>query len=582
MLKHHTRGASSRRGFGSIPRVGAKFKKSRPRSLRLESLEDRALLTLAGNQLFPDDSPWNRRIDTAPIAGNSSTLVSSIGANRGLHPDFGTIYEGAYIGIPYTVLTGSAPLYNVVIDAYPDESDDVQVPIPAGAMIEGDPLDPEYNEGDRHLIVYDPVANVAYEMFNVHRPSETDDGQWHADSLAFWDMTQNSFRTPEFTSADAAGLPILPGLVRVDEVLDQGVIDHALRFTVPNSRDSYVFPATHQAGVDSIAYPRMGERFRLKQSFNISGFSATNRVILQALKDYGMIVADNGTGWYLSGAPSPRWNDSDLHFLQDILGSNFEAVDLTPKLTSLNQTSGSTSGGTSVTITGQNFSGNAGKLEVRFGGTLASSVTILSDTQLLVVSPPHAAGGVAVIVKTPYGTTPGGAIQFTYTSTAPTSQVVGRRLFYNASGTAGRYDGGNLAINSLDDNAIATDKAAYLWESPGAATFANVSSYSLGINGIMVDISGSHPNVSANDFIFRVGNNNAPGRGRPLTRRAASRCGPAPVWADRTASRLFGTARQRPKSSGSKSSCWRTPIRVLGKRLATRRATEMRSSSAMP
>ena len=468
-------------------------------------------MTLAGNQLFPDDSPWNQRVDGAPVAANSATLVNSIGASAPLHPDFGTIYEGGYIGIPYVIVSGSQPGVNVIIDAYPDESDDDLVPIPAGAPIEGDPLPPEENDGDRHLIVYDEDNNKSYELYRAFRPGEID-GQWHADSEAVWDMTQNSFRTPGDTSADAAGLPILPGLVRVDEVLDQGAIDHALRFTVPFSRNSYVFPASHQAGVNNAAYPRMGERFRLKQSFDISGYSAANRVILQALKTYGMIVADNGSGWYLSGAPSSRWDDDDLHDLSQILGNNFEAVDLSPRITSLGQTTGPTAGGTAVTINGLNFSGAAGMLEVRFGSTLATNVTILSDTQLVATSPPHAAGAVNVTVKTPYATSAPATSQFTFTSGPAPAQVVGRRLFYNESGgSATRYDGNNLAINSSDDNAIATDKTAYLWEDAGAATFANVSSFTKGINGIMVDITGSHPSISANDFIFRVGNNNSPG-----------------------------------------------------------------------
>ncbi len=468
-------------------------------------------MTLAGNQLFPDNSPWNQRVDAAPVATNSATLVGSIGASVSLHPDFGTIYEGGYIGIPYVIVSGNQPTVNVVIDAYPDESDHDPVPIPPDAPIEGDPLPSQDNDGDRHLIVYDQDHNKAYELFNVHRPSETGDGQWHADSEAVWDMTQNSFRTPGFTSADAAGLPILPGLVRVDEVLDQGMIDHALRFTVPRSRNSYVFPASHQAGVNNTAYPRMGERFRLKQSFDISGYSAANRVILQALKDYGMIVADNGSSWYLSGAPSPRWDDDDLHDLGQILGSNFEAVDLSPRLTTLGQTSGSTAGGTAVTINGLNFSGAAGQLEVRFGSSLATNVTILSDTQLVATSPPHAAGPVSVTVKTPYGTSAPATSQFTYTSGATNSQIVGQFLFYNGSGTSTRYDHNDLAINSFDDLAIATDKTAYLWEDAGAATFANVSSYTKGINGVMVDVAGTHGTITAADFIFRVGNNNSPG-----------------------------------------------------------------------
>src|SRR5262249_43010149 len=257
------------------------------------------------------------------------------------------------------------------------------------------------NTGDRHLLVYDQDNNVGYELFNAHRPSETADGQWHADAEAVWDYKKNSFRPAGYTSADAAGLPILPGLVRPDEVLGYAVINHALRFTVPPSRNAYIYPASHQAGVNNTAYPRMGERFRLKQSFDISSYSLANRVILQALKDYGMIVADNGSGWFLSGEPSTRWDNSDLHNLGSILGSNFEAVDLTPAVSGLGQTSGPTTGGTVVTINGRGFSGAAGLAKVLFGTAAATNVTVVSDTQMTASAPAHAAGTVDVTVVTP-------------------------------------------------------------------------------------------------------------------------------------------------------------------------------------
>jgi hypothetical protein len=485
------------------------------RPLRLEALEVRTLMTLQGNQLFPSDNPWNERITNAPVAANSNTLVASIGTASPLHPDFGTVFNGALNGIPYNVVSKTQPKINVVIDAYAGESDLVPVPIPAGAVIEGDPLSPSQNTSDRHLIVYDQDNNIAYELFNAHRPSEEPDNEWHADSEAVWDMSKDSFRTPGFTSADAAGLPILPGLVRPDEVLDQGVINHALRFTVPRSDSSYVFPASHEAGVDNPAYPRMGERFRLKQSFDISGFSPADRVILQALKDYGMIVADNGSSWYVSGVPSSRWSDDDLHTLTQVPGSAFEAVDLSPIVSSLDQTSGSTGGGTTVTLHGQNFSGAAGQLRVFFGTTPVSSaqVSVVSDTVLVVTSPAHSAGAADVTVETPYGTSAVSTVdKFTFTSGAT---VAARYLFYDNST---RYDAtGNpqTPLPFSDDNAIATDKTAYL-PSSGPATFANVSSYDKGINGIMVDLSGSGSHTAimqsniTNDFTFKVGNNNAP------------------------------------------------------------------------
>src|SRR5207249_11122356 len=223
-------------------------------------------------------------------------------------------------------------------------------------VIEGDPLTGTQNTSDRHMLIYDSDNNVVYETFNTRRPSETVDHLWHAGSEAVWDLKKDTFRTPGNTSADAAGLPILPGLVRPDEVFDQGVINHALRFTVANSRDQYVYPASHVAGSNNASLPRMGERFRLKASFDISAYPAADRVILQALKDYGMIVADNGGNWFLSGTPSSRWSDDDLHLLTQVPGSAFEAVNLRPVVSSLGQTSGPTAGGTPVTINGLNFS----------------------------------------------------------------------------------------------------------------------------------------------------------------------------------------------------------------------------------
>jgi hypothetical protein len=511
----------------------------RTRRLQLECLESRKLLSLNGNQLFPADSPWNRRINDAPLADNSAALINSIGASAKMHPDFGTVWEGANIGIPYNVVSGTQAKLPVVVDGWPGESDLLDVPIPPNAVIEGDPLPSSQNTGDRHLLVYDKDNNVVYELFYARRPSETSDGKWHASSEAVWNMNVNSFRTPGDTSADAAGLPILPGLVRPDEVLDQGVINHALRFTVPRSRDEYVFPASHDAGSANVAYPRMGERFRLKQSFDISGFSAPNRVILQALKDYGMIVADNGSSWYLSGSPSSRWDDDVLGELKSIAGSNFEAVDLTPLVTSLTTTSGSTAGGTQVTVRGQNFSGNAGNLAVLFGNTPATQVSIQSDGTLVATAPAHAAGTVDVTVQTPYGTSdvvPGD--RFTYAATAAAA-VQGVRLFYKGSP---KWDVTTATMPGFsDDNAIATDKSAYL-PGGGASTFANVSSYTNGINGIMIDLAGAHGALTAADFVFKTGNNNSPNTWSPApaptlvtTRAGAGTSGSDRVelvWAD--------------------------------------------------
>src|SRR5262245_38712795 len=422
---------------------------------RVEELERRDVPSLMGNQLFPADNPWNQKIAGAPVAGNSATLVNSIGANSAFHPDFGTIYNGAYIGIPINIVPGTHPKLQVMVDDWPDESDQIPVPIPAGALLEGDPLPSSQNDGDRHLIVYDKDNNVAYEMFNVHRPSEEPDGKWHASNISFWDMKTNYFRTPGDTSADAAGLPILPGLVRPDEVFDQGIITHALRFTVPATDDSWIFPASHQAGVNNPNLPRMGERFRLKASFDISGFSPANQVILQALKDYGLIVADNGSGWYVQGQPSTRWNDAELSQLKSLRGSNFEAVDLTPRATSATSPKGSVTQGTVVTINGSNFGGGAGLTKVFFGTLLATSVTVVSDTLIRAVAPAVPSGPVSVKVQSPYGTSNSVIVgSFTppklTTLTAGDGQVFG----LDAQNTLWRYQPGNNSWISAGTTAV--------------------------------------------------------------------------------------------------------------------------------
>jgi hypothetical protein len=400
-----------------------------------------------GNQLFPSDNPWNQQITNAPVAADSATLVASIGASSPLHPDFGTMYAGAYNGIPYNVVSGTQAKVNVVVDVYPNESDLLPIPIPANAIIEGDPLPSSQNTGDRHMLVYDKDNNIVYETFGTYRPSEEPDNHWHAASEAVWDLSKDTFRTAGYTSADAAGLPILPGLVRPDEVLDQGKITHALRFTVPKSRNTWVYPASHEAGVNNAGLPPMGERFRLKASVDISQFSAADQVILQALKDYGMIVADNGSAWFLSGAPSSRWSDDDLHNLTQILGSDFEAVDLTPIVSSLGPTSGPA--GTSVTINGLCFSGGAGMTQVFFGSTPATSIQVVSDTEIIANAPAGVSGTVDVTVQSPYGTSKVVAgDRFTFTRGSGTASQ------FQVSGPSGTTAGVSfsITISALDAN----------------------------------------------------------------------------------------------------------------------------------
>jgi hypothetical protein len=269
--------------------------------------------------IFPASNAWNERVDTLPVAANSAQLIASIGLTTGLHPDFGSgLWDGEPIGIPFDVVSKSTPRYRVHFD-YADESDKGPYPIPKSVHVEGG----AQSTGDRHALLLDKDACKLYELFDLHGSGSS----WTAGSGAIWNLRSNALRPAGWTSADAAGLPIFPGLARYDEVA-RGVIDHALRFTVQRTRRAYVYPARHYASSsDDPSLPPMGLRVRLKASVDISGFPRQARIVLQALKTYGMILADNGSNWYISGAPNPKWNNDDLHTLGRITGSDFEVVD---------------------------------------------------------------------------------------------------------------------------------------------------------------------------------------------------------------------------------------------------------------
>jgi hypothetical protein len=275
-----------------------------------------------GCPIFPANNAWNERVDTLPVAANSAQTIASIGADTGLHPDFGSgLYDGQPIGIPFDVVSKSTPRSHVSFD-YSDESDHVAYPIPKTVHIEGG----RASTGDRHAILVDKSACRLYELFALY---PTSSGGWKAGSGATWNLRSNHLRPAGWTSADAAGLPIFPGLARYDEVA-RGVIDHALRFTAERTRRAYVYPARHYASSsDDPSLPPMGLRVRLKASVDISGFPRQTRIVLQALKTYGMILADNGSNWYVSGAPDPRWSNDALHTIGRITGSDFEVVDTT-------------------------------------------------------------------------------------------------------------------------------------------------------------------------------------------------------------------------------------------------------------
>jgi hypothetical protein len=284
---------------------------------------------LNGAVPFPADNAWNTDISNAPTDPNSDTLIASIGLTRGLHPDFGAgLYEGAPIGIPYTVVNSSQPRVAIEFTDYGDESNPGPYPVPADAPIEGQKADGSAFGGDRHVLVIDRDANRLYEIGNAYLQN---DGHWRASGGAVFHLDSNTVRPggqPGWTSADAAGLPIFPGLVRYDEAAS-GSIRHALRFTVSNTRRAYVPPATHWAsGSTSANLPPMGMRVRLKAGFVIpAGFSTESKAILQSMKTYGMLVADNGSNWFVSGAPDARWNNERLlQELGSVKGADFEVV----------------------------------------------------------------------------------------------------------------------------------------------------------------------------------------------------------------------------------------------------------------
>lgn len=276
-------------------------------------------LSLNGRRPFPSDNPWNTDISGAAVDPRSSTLIASCGL-RNLHSDFGTVWNGAPNGIPYVLVRGTQAKVPVTFE-YDDESDRGPYPIPPSAPIEGG----ANGSGDRHVLVIDVDNWKLYELFDAHPVNGG--ASWRAGSGAIFDLNSNALRPAGWTSADAAGLPIFPGLVRYDEVVEQRAINHALRFTCPRTRKAYVSPARHYASNDtSSSLPPMGMRVRLKASFDTTSFSPNVRVILRAMMKYGMLLADNGSGWYVSGAPDPRWSDSELATLGRVPSSAFEVV----------------------------------------------------------------------------------------------------------------------------------------------------------------------------------------------------------------------------------------------------------------
>ena len=278
--------------------------------------------------VFPKSNPWNRRVDRLPVARNSTVVIASIGVSTGLHADFGSgLWEDSPIGIPFDVVTKTTPRTRVGFE-YADESDRVRYPIPKRVHVEGG--------SDHHALLLDRDACRLYELGGLERQG----GRWHAWAGATWNLRSNRVRPAGWTSADAAGLPIFPGLARYDEVR-RGVIDHALRFTVERTRRSYLYPARHYASsLTDSNLPPMGLRLRLKAGVDIAKLPAQARIVAAAMARYGVIVADNGSPWYLSGTPDPGWSNDALHALGGLTGDDFEAVDTTSLM--VNPNSGAT------------------------------------------------------------------------------------------------------------------------------------------------------------------------------------------------------------------------------------------------
>lgn len=278
------------------------------------SLNDRA---------FPDDNIWNKDISGEPVDPLSDKIITSLGKSGTLHADFGTTWAGQKLGIPFAVVNGNQPKVPVKF-LYAEWSDKGPYPIPPDVQIQHS----QNSTGDRHVVVVDQDNGLLYEMYRAFPDGK---GGWTADSGAIFDLKTNKQRPANFTSADAAGLPIFPALVRYDEVVVQGEIRHAMRVTANKTRRAYVFPATHQAGSSQDeSLPPMGARLRLKANFDISKYSRNIQVILKALKKYGMFVADNGVSWQITGDHHLSWDDQELSQLRSVPGSAFEVIKMPP------------------------------------------------------------------------------------------------------------------------------------------------------------------------------------------------------------------------------------------------------------
>ena len=465
--------------------------------------------------VFPSNNVWNARVDTLPVHPKSAAYVNTIGATSTAHADFGSgLWDGGPIGIPYIAVPGSQ-LKVPVSFYYASESDPGPYPIPSNAPIEGG----SNSTGDRHVEVIDQTNCILYELSAAYPQL---DGSWTAAAGAIWDLKANNLRPATWTSADAAGLPILPGLARYDEFA-AGAIQHALRFTAPQTQKAFIWPARHQASsITDTNYPPMGVRFRLKAGFNVSSFSPQAQVVLRGLQQYGMILADNGSAWYLSGVPDERWDNNQLHELGQLQGTDFEAVDESSLMVDPNSaavSSAGTSGALTLSRTSLNF-GFSGSLvtssqrvALGFNGASGVSWTASSNQPNITVSPSAGTGSAILQITATSGSS--GAVTVAAPSVSATGQVQVSVASAAAGNPYGSFDtpannsagiAGAIAVTgwALDNIEVAS---VGIWREPlmneppvsnglvfiGNATF---------VEGARPDVQGSFPSAPLN---YRAG-----------------------------------------------------------------------------
>ena len=471
--------------------------------------------TIGSCSVFPGNNIWNARVDTLPVHPKSAAYVNSIGPTSTSHADFGSgLWLGAPIGIPFITVPGSQPKVPVSF-LYASESDPGPYPIPATVPIEGG----SSSTGDRHIEVIDQASCILYELSGAYAQP---DGSWTGVAGAVFDLKANNLRPATWTSADAAGLPIFPGLARYDEVA-AGVIKHALRFTAPQTQQAFVWPARHQASsITNTNYPPMGVRFRLKASFNIASFSPQTQVVLRALQQYGMILADNGSAWYVSGAPDDRWDNNQLHEFGQLHGTDFEAVDESSLMVDPNSAAvsgGAAPGVLTLSQTSLNF-GFSGSLvtstqtvALAFNGVSGASWTASSNQPNITVSPAAGtgnavlqitatAGSSGIVTVTAPGVNSSGQVQINVASAAPANPY-GRfdTPADNTTGIAGAIAVTGWALDSIEVTGVGIwrERVGSEPTAPNGLVFVGDATF---VPGVRSDVHASFPNAPLN---YRAG-----------------------------------------------------------------------------